>query len=170
MSLAVKNRFRLPDRLILSAILIGGGCLRLIGLPIGLPDSPDPREVLIAADILNLVHFTAPPQIYNWPGTAWFYGVAALGKLVSLTGHPLSEADVIFLARALNVGLSTLTLWLTYRIGVDAAGMRTGQIAAGLLAVAMLHAVISNISVNLASEYNKQRSRQPMTKSSKSSE
>ena len=42
-------------------VLAVGFVLRLIGVNVGLPDSPDPREVLIAQDVLNLIHFTAPP-------------------------------------------------------------------------------------------------------------
>ena len=137
---AVRNCFRLSNNFVISAILISGFSFRLIGIDIGLPDSPDPREVLIARDVLNLTHFTAPPQIYNWPGTAWFYIIAAVGKLLSLAGLQLTEARVILLARGINVLLSTATLWFTYRIGVHCYSKRIGQIAAGLLAVAMLHA------------------------------
>ena len=138
--LAVRNCFRLSNNFVISAILISGFSFRLIGIDIGLPDSPDPREVLIARDVLNLTHFTAPPQIYNWPGTAWFYIIAAVGKLLSVAGLQLTEAHVILLARGINVLLSTATLWFTYRIGVHCYSKRIGQIAAGLLAVAMLHA------------------------------
>ena len=138
--LAVRNYFRLPSRFVISAILISGFGFRLIGINIGLPDSPDPREVLIARDVLNLIHFTAPPEIYNWPGTAWFYVIAGIGKLLSLAGLQLTEARVILLARCINVLLSTATLWFTYRIGIHCYSKRIGQIAAGLLAVAMLHA------------------------------
>ncbi len=138
--LAVRNYFRLPSCFVISAILISGFGFRLIGINIGLPDSPDPREVLIARDVLNLIHFTAPPEIYNWPGTAWFYVIAGIGKLLSLTGLQLTEARVILLARCINVLLSTATLWFTYRLGVHCYSKRIGQIAAGLLTVAMLHA------------------------------
>ncbi len=138
--LAVRNCFRLSNSFVIPAILISGFSFRLIGINIGLPDSPDPREVLIARDVLNLIHFTAPPQIYNWPGTAWFYIIAVVGKLLSLTGWQLTEARVILLARGINVLLSTATLWFTYRIGVHCFSKRIGQIATGLLTVAMLHA------------------------------
>ena len=137
--LAVRNYFRLPSRFVISAILISGFGFRLIGINIGLPDAPDPREVLIARDVLNLIHFTAPPEIYNWPGTAWFYVIAGIGKLLSFAGLQLTEARVILLARCINVLLSTATLWFTYRIGTQCYSKRIGQIAAGLLAVAMLH-------------------------------
>lgn len=138
--LVVRNRFRLSNNFVISAILIGGFSIRLIGINIGLPDSPDPREVLIAQDVLNLIHFTAPPQIYNWPGTAWFYVIAAAGKLLSFVGLYLTEVHIILLARCVNTLLSTATLWFTYRIGVHCYSKRIGQIAAGLLTVAMLHA------------------------------
>ena len=135
---------------VVPAILLVGFGLRLIGLNVGLPDSPDPREVLIAQDVLNVMHFTAPPEIYNWPGTAWFYLIAGIGKLFALgksllpeeiaTGGLLLPEDVILLARFVNVLLSTATLWFTYRLGACCYDRRVGQIAAGLLAVAMLHA------------------------------
>lgn len=121
-------------------VLAIGFVLRLIGVNVGLPDSPDPREVLIAQDVLNLIDFTAPPEIYNWPGTAWFYIIAGVGKLLSFCGWYLTETRVILLARCINVLFSTATLWFTYRIGFHCYSRRVGQLAAGLLAVAMLHA------------------------------
>ena len=133
-------RFSYPDNYIISAILMSGFALRLIGINVGLPDAPDPREIIIAQDVLNLIHFTAVPQIYNWPGTAWFYLIALIGKLLSLGGVHLTEARVILLARCVNLLLSTATLWLTYCIGLRCYSRRVGQIAAGLLAIAMLHA------------------------------
>lgn len=128
------------NNLIIPTVLAMGFVLRLIGVNVGLPDSPDPREVLIAQDVLNLIHFTAPPQIYNWPGTAWFYIIAGVGKLLSLSGWHPTESRIILLARCINVLLSTATLWFTYRIGFHCYSRRVGQLAAGLLAVAMLHA------------------------------
>ena len=143
---AARNSFNLANyagfanSLIISTILAIGFALRLIGINVGLPDAPDPREVIIAQDVLNLVHLTAVPQTYNWPGTAWFYLIALIGKLLSFVGIHLTEPRVILLARCVNVLLSTATLWLTYCIGRRCYGRRIGQIAAGLLAVAMLHA------------------------------
>ena len=138
--LAVRNFFSLPSHFVISAILIAGFGLRVVGINVGLPEAPDPREAIIAQDVLNLIHFTAPPETYNWPGTAWFYIVAAVGKLLSIGGLHLTEARVILLARCLNTLLSTATLWFTYSIGKHADNRRVGQIAAGLLAVSMLHA------------------------------
>ena len=143
---AARNHFNLANRagfannLIVPTVLAIGFMLRLIGVNVGLPDSPDPREVLIAQDVLNLIHFTAPPQIYNWPGTAWFYIIAGVGKLLSFCGWYPTETRVILLARCINVLLSTATLWFTYRIGFHCYSRRVGQLAVGLLAVAMLHA------------------------------
>ena len=138
--LRVKNCLNLPRNAVIFLILIGGFGLRIVGINVGLPDTPDPRETIIAQDVLNLIHFTAPPETYNWPGTAWFYTIAAVGKLFSFTGLHLTEARVILLARCINVLLSTATLYFTYAIGHSAGSRRIGQIAAGLLAVSMLHA------------------------------
>lgn len=138
--LALRNCLNLPRNAVIFVILIGGFGLRIVGINVGLPDTPDPREAIIAQDVLNLLHFTAPPETYNWPGTAWFYTIAAVGKLLSLTGLHLTETHVILLARCINVLLSTATLWFTYAIGQHAGSRRIGQIAAGLLAVSMLHA------------------------------
>ncbi len=79
------------EKWVMPAILLVGLGLRLIGLNVGLPNSPDPREMLIAQDVLNLMHFTAPPEIYNWPGTAWFYLIAVIGKLFAIGKSLLSE-------------------------------------------------------------------------------
>ena len=138
--LAVRNFFSVPSNFVILAILIVGFGLRVVGINVGLPEAPDPREVIIAQDVLNLIHFTAPPQTYNWPGTAWFYIVAAVGKLLSFAGLSLTESGIILLGRCINVVLSIATLWFTYALGQRAYNRRVGQIAAGLLAVAMLHA------------------------------
>ena len=134
------NNTSFANNLIITAILAIGFGLRLIGINVGLPDSPDPRETIIAQEVLNLIHFTAVPETYNWPGTAWFYLIALIGKLLSLGGLDLTEARVILLARCINVLLSTATLWFTHCIGTRYYNRRVGHIAAGLLAIAMLHA------------------------------
>ena len=136
----LRNRLNFPNSCIIATILISGFALRLIGINVGLPDSPDPRETLIAQDVLNLIHFAAIPQIYNWPGTAWFYLIALIGKLLSLGGLSITEARVILLARGINVLLSTATIWFTYCVGLRCYSRQVGQIASGLLAIAMLHA------------------------------
>ena len=129
-----------PDIFVVSIILVVGFVLRVLGIGVGLPDSPDPRETLIAQDVLNLISFTAPPEIYNWPGTAWFYLIALVGKVLSIFGIGMTEARVIWMARFINVLLSTGTIWFTYCLGTKVYNKRVGQIAAGFLAVAMLHA------------------------------
>ncbi len=138
--IAHRNNTYNPDIFVVSIILVVGFVLRVLGIGVGLPDSPDPRETLIAQDVLNLISFTAPPEIYNWPGTAWFYLIALVGKILSIFGIAMTEARVIWMARFINVLLSTGTIWFTYCLGTKVYNKRVGQIAAGFLAVAMLHA------------------------------
>ena len=133
------TRFFRTD-LVLISILTIGFALRMVGLGVGLPDSPDPREPLIAQDSLNLLHFKSPPEIYNWPGTAWFYLIALIGMVLEAFGLDLTVTEVIWLGRFTNVLLSTATIWLTYQIGCRIYSRPIGLISGGLLAVAMLHA------------------------------
>ncbi len=133
------KRFSRID-LVLIPILTIGFALRTVGLGISLPDHPDPREPLIAQDIFNLIHFESPPEIYNWPGTAWFYLIAAIGMVLETFGLELTVAHIIWLGRFTNVLLSTATIWLTYQIGGWLYNRPTGLISGGLLAVTMLHA------------------------------
>ena len=63
-----------------------------------------------------------------------------MGKILSICGLDLTEARVIWMARFINVLLSTGTIWLTYCLGTKVGNKHIGQIAAGFLAVAMLHA------------------------------
>ena len=126
--------------LVLIPILMVGFALRAVGLGVGLPDYPDPREPLIAQDILNLIHLESPPQIYNWPGTAWFYLIALIGLVLERFGLELTVAQVIWLGRFTNVLLSVGTIWLTYQVGRRFYSRTIGLIGGGLLAVAMLHA------------------------------
>ena len=124
----------------LIAVLILGCGLRTIGIGAGLPGYPDPREALIAQDILNLIHLKALPTIFNWPGTIWFYVIAVIGKILESFGLNLTIPRLIWLARLANVGLSTGTIWLTYQVALRFYNRSVGRIAAGLLAVTMLHA------------------------------
>ncbi len=126
--------------LVLIPILMVGFALRIVGLGVGLPDHPDPREPLIAQDILNLIHLESPPEIYNWPGTAWFYLIALIGVVLGAFGLDLTAAQVIWLGRFTNVLLSVATIWLTYQIGHRFYSRTIGLVGGGLLAVAMLHA------------------------------
>lgn len=126
--------------LALIPILMVGFALRIVGLGVGLPDHPDPREPLIAQDILNLIYLESPPEIYNWPGTAWFYLIALIGVILEMFGLELTVAQVIWLGRFTNVLLSTATIWLTYQVGHQFYNRAIGLIGGGLLAVAMLHA------------------------------
>ena len=135
-----KNRTYTSDIFVMLAIIVIGFGLRLVGIGVGLPDSPEPREVLIAENVLNLIHFTAPPDIYNWPGTAYFYLIALIGKGFTLAGINMTETRLIWLARFTNVLFSVATLWFTYRLGTRCYNKRVGQIASGFLAIAMLHA------------------------------
>lgn len=137
---SLRNVSHQHSTLLIPAILALGFGLRLLGIGVGLPNSPDPRETLIAEDIINLINFTAPPEIYNWPGTAWFYLIALAGKVLSILGLDMTAARVIWIARFINVILSTSTIWLTYCLGSQCFNKRVGQIAAGFLAVSMLHA------------------------------
>lgn len=126
--------------LVLIPILTIGFTLRIVGLGVGLPDRPDPREPLIGQDILNLINLASLPEIYNWPGTAWFYLIALIGRTLEAFGLDLTVSRVIWLARFINVLLSTATIWLTYQIGGRLYNRTVGLIGGGLLAVAMLHA------------------------------
>ena len=74
------------------------------------------------------------------PEPRGFTSSLLIGKLLSLGGLYLTEVRVIFLARCVNTLLSTATLWFTYCIGTRCYNRRVGHIAAGLLAIAMLHA------------------------------
>ena len=129
----------LPQSAVGVALLLGF-TLRYVGVGVGLPDYADPRESLIAQDILNLIHLKAAPEIFNWPGTAWFYLVAGVGKVLTLFGFEPTTPNVIWLARYINTFLSTATLWLTYRVAVHSYSRAVGLVAVMLLAVSMLHA------------------------------
>ena len=128
------------NTLLIITILTLSIILRLIGIGVGLPATPDPRETLIANDVINLINFSAFPEIFNWPGTAWFHLIALIGKLLDFFGMDLTESHIILIGRFINVCLSTLTVWLTYCLGTKCYNRHVGLIAAAFLAVAMLHA------------------------------
>ena len=149
-SVALAMKMKLPNSLrnytsylsilLMPILLVVGFVIRILGVGVGLPDTPDPRETLIAEDIINLINFSALPEIYNWPGIAWFYLIAFVGKVLSIFGLDITETRVIWIARFINLVLSTCTIWLTYCFGTRCYNKRVGQIAAAFLTVAMLHA------------------------------
>ena len=128
------------NTLVIVSILILSFILRIIGISVGLPDTPDSRETIISHDIINLINFNALPEAFNWPGTAWFHLIALIGKLLEFIGIDMTESHIILLGRCMSVCLSTFTVWLTYSLGAKCYNRRVGLIAAGFLAVAMLHA------------------------------
>ena len=101
------------NTLVIVSILILSFILRIIGIGVGLPDTPDPRETIISHDIINLINFSALPGTFNWPGTAWFHLIALIGKLLDFIGIELTDSRIILLGRCINGCLSTLTVWLT---------------------------------------------------------
>lgn len=139
LSTLLSNTFK-RNTLVIASILILSFILRIIGISVGLPDTADPRETIISHDIINLINFSALPETYNWPGTAWYHLIALIGKLLDFIGIDMSETRIILLGRIISVCLSILTVWLTYSLGAKCYNTRVGLIAAGFLAVAMLHA------------------------------
>ncbi len=137
---ALLSKTSKPNTIVIVSILILSFILRITGISVGLPDTPDPRETIISHDIINLINFSALPEAFNWPGTAWFHLIALIGKLLQFIGIDLTESCIILLGRFISVCLSTLTVWLTYSLGAKCYNRCVGQIAAGFLAVAMLHA------------------------------
>ncbi|MCG9128041.1 glycosyltransferase family 39 protein [Candidatus Poribacteria bacterium] len=136
----LQNYHPKPEHFILPVILFIAFLIRLSGIGVGLPYTSDPREVLIAEDVLNLISLESPPTIYNWPGTAWFYLIAIVGKILSIFGLVLSNSQIILIGRLLNVVLGTGTVWLTYKLGNSLYNKQVGLIAAAFLTVTMLHA------------------------------
>ncbi len=140
-SITLVQHYRLkPKQFLLPTIIFIALLIRLPGIGVGLPYTPDPREVLIAEDVLNLIRLDSPPTIYNWPGTAWFYLIAIVGKLLSIFGFTLTNSNVILIGRFLNVLLGIGTIWLTYKLGKSLYNRQVGIISAAFLAVTMLHA------------------------------
>ncbi|RKU28656.1 hypothetical protein C6497_07800 [Candidatus Poribacteria bacterium] len=125
---------------ILPIIIFISLLIRLPGIGVGLPYTPDPREVLIAEDVLNLINFESPPTIYNWPGTAWFYLIAIVGKTLSVFNVALTNSSVILIGRYLNVLFGMGTVWFTFKLGNSLYNRQVGTISAAFLAVTMLHA------------------------------
>lgn len=128
-----------PEQFLLPAIIFISLLIRLPGIGVGLPYTPDPREALIAEDVLNIITLESPPTIYNWPGTTWFYLIALVAKLLSVFGFALTNSSVILIGRFLNVLLGTGTVWLTYKLGKSIYNRQVGTLSAAFLSVTMLH-------------------------------
>lgn len=149
------------ERPALVAILFLALGLRLWHVDFGLPSLNDPDEplfVMTALDMLREHRFD--PQWFGHPATTLLYVLALIFVAVGLIGGMLGRwhgthafvaavyADpglAILPMRLFIVACGVGTIWLTYRLGRQAVGVRVGLIAALLLACNPLHVELSQV-------------------------
>ena len=153
-----KRRF---ENTLLIIILLAGTGLRAWHLNFGLPALNDPDEPLFVMTALDMLReHRLNPQWFGHPATTLFYALAAILAGIAFAGMMLHQwADPAGLASAVYADPSIAILpmrlfimlvgvgciWLTYRVGRDAADARVGLIAAALLACNGLHVELSQV-------------------------
>lgn len=155
------NARRTSVAIALGAILAVALAVRLAGVRFGLPALYDPDEPLFMLAALKLLRErTLNPGWFGHPGTTTIYGIAVVEAATYLVGHvagifPTTAAflravyldpGLVWLpARLMIVGCGVACVGLTYLVGRRAFDVRTGLIAAAVLAVNALHVEWSQI-------------------------
>lgn len=155
------NTRRAAVALSLTVILAAALAVRLAGVRFGLPALYDPDEPLFMLAALKLLRErTLNPGWFGHPGTTTIYGIAVVEVATYLIGHaagvfPTTAAFIraVYLdpglvwlpARLMIVGCGVACVGLTYLVGRRAFGVRTGLVAAAVLAINALHVEWSEI-------------------------
>jgi len=147
--------------LALAAILLAALGLRLYNLGFGLPSLYDPDEPLfVIKGVELLTDGTMNPRWFGHPGTttiylsslttiivlAWGMVVGWWGNITEFTRAAYTDPGLLFLPlRFVMVLIGVATVWLTYLVGRQLNGQRTGLIAAAFLATNGLHVIWSQV-------------------------
>ena len=142
------------SRVVLAAILVGGACLRVVGLDFGLPLlHARPDESLLLRIAMGFGTGDLNPHSFHY-GTLWPYALfvaygaflvlglvtgrfEGVGDLIAL--YDFDPSPLIWIGRALSASAGTVTLWCVARAGSVLVDRSTGLCAAALLGVTYLH-------------------------------
>jgi 4-amino-4-deoxy-L-arabinose transferase-like glycosyltransferase len=126
-------------------ILLIGLALRTFSAAYGLPDLYHPDEPKIVERAARFHQGDLNPRFFNWPSLymyvlAGVYGLVFGGSPDGVAGaFGRSPALFYLVGRLVTALFGTATLWALYLIGRMAYGRGVGILAAGLLAVDLLH-------------------------------
>jgi 4-amino-4-deoxy-L-arabinose transferase-like glycosyltransferase len=142
----VNGHHVVATRLGLIVIITLGGALRFFGIWFGLPypfARPD-EDVATGKAIELLTTGDLNPHFFHWPSLTFYlvagiYAVSGLVKGVWGAPSALGLHEQILLARITVAVAGTATIFVVFRIGRRVADEPTGLLAAGFLAVAILH-------------------------------
>ena len=130
---------------ILWIVVLLAAALRLFPVWFGLPfPHARPDEAVAVAHAMDVLAGDFNPRFFHWPSLTFYLfatvlGVASLGRRL-LASDPVLPPDVaLILARSTVAIAGTATVFVLYRLGRRIADLQTGVIAAGFLAVAILH-------------------------------
>jgi hypothetical protein len=157
---AAWRRWRTPDGLLLTALLVVAAVARVWGLTFGLPHpAARPDEDAVGALAGGFYSGDFRPAIFDYPPLFMLAVAAALwlifDALPPLLGrmniHPgipgISMPAERIVARLLSAVAGVTGVWLLFRIGVRLFGRSTALVAAALLSLAFLHVRDSHFGV-----------------------
>ena len=123
----------------LALIVLAGAALRLFPIWFGLPyPHARPDEETTLGHALAILAGDPHPHFFNWPSLT-FYVLAGVFRIASLVTAPITPAGYVILARATIAIAGTATILVIARLAERAADRATALVAAGFLAVAVLH-------------------------------
>jgi len=145
---------------LLILILILALALRLKGVGYGLPYSfVNADESVVVPKAFHAAQGHLDPKFFFYP-SLYFYLAGALyvlaapvwwllghGNFLAQTAFVVDPGPYFLLGRLLSVAAGTASVYLVYRLGLDAFGRAAGLLAALLLAVVPLHVAYSHMAV-----------------------
>lgn len=129
----------------LVVIVLAGAALRIFPIWFGLPyPQARPDEETAIGKAFEVIRGELNPRFFHWPSLTIyvFAGVLSAAELVhGLIGsaRELTFSDHALISRAVVASAGAMTVFLLFHAGRQAAGERVGLLAAGFLAVAVLH-------------------------------
>jgi hypothetical protein len=125
-------------------VVATGAALRFVPVWFGLPYMARPDEEVAIGIATLILDGKLNPEFFHWPSLTFYvlagvFGIARILRGLVGLEPALTPEQTVVLGRAVMATAGTVTILVLHRIGRRVAGEPAGVIAAGLLAVAMLH-------------------------------
>jgi 4-amino-4-deoxy-L-arabinose transferase-like glycosyltransferase len=129
----------------LAGIILAGAVLRIFPIWFGLPyPQARPDEETALAKALDVIGGELNPDFFHWPSLTFYVFAGALyaarfAQSLFTEARELTFTEHALIARAVVALAGTMTIFVLFQLARLIAGERQGLLAAGFLAVAILH-------------------------------
>jgi 4-amino-4-deoxy-L-arabinose transferase-like glycosyltransferase len=129
----------------LLVIILAGAVLRLVPIWFGLPyPQARPDEETALGRALDVIDGKLNPDFFHWPSLTFYVFAGALqaarvAKELIGSAHEFGFSEHALIGRGVVAVAGTATIFILFRLAQLIAGVRPALLAAGFLAVAILH-------------------------------